>query len=172
MKNKVQISYVVEEHIKGNIQTSKLITTSIWLACADALIKIRSGKRQGMQCKVFPTIKTRDLNPQVVFLNAFLFQDMCAEKEIRILTKPVIESENRFEKVKTNDYYLSDSYIKALRGLVRHIRTMTNNDINGLLTLITFASLDDNHILWSKYTPNSQSDSLKLDEMREVKANF
>lgn len=172
MKKHPEIIYVVEEYVDGNIQSSKLETTSVWLAFADALIKIRSDKRKGMNCITLPTTKTRTINPNIVFFNAFLTINGHPTKEVRISTKPSKLKKSQFDRSKTNDYYLSDSYIQALRGLIRHIKQYLNNDKYGLLTLLTFASMDDNHILWDKYTPNSKSDSLKLEDIKEVKANF
>ena len=172
MSEKVRLCYVVEEFREEGVQISKLTTTSLWLACADFLIKVRSGKRQGFSCKILPTTKTRDANSQVMFVNSFLLDNSRVAKEINITTKQCVDAENRFDKSKTNDYYLSDSYIQAMKGLVRHIKIFKDGDTKGLLALVSFSCIDDSHILWERYSPNSMSDSLKHDEIREKKANF
>lgn len=172
MQSKATISYIVEEYRSGSVQVSKLTTTNIWLACSDFLIKMRSSKKQGLSCKILPTTKTRDGNNHVIFVNAFLLKEGRVYKEVVIRTKTSIEGENKFDRTKTNDYYLSESYLQALKGLVRHLKSFKRENVAGLLALIVFSSVDDNHTLWETYSPNSISDSLKLDSMVEQKANF
>ncbi len=172
MSEQTKLAYIIEEHsIKGS-QTSKLTTTSLWLSCADFLIKMRSGKKQGMSCIVMPTTKTRDANSNIIFINGFLHKDGNILKEVSITTIPCKNTENRFDSSKTNDYYLSESYLQALKGLSHHLKEFKMESSKGLLTLLSFAIVDDNHILWEQYSPTSISDSLRLSDIRGSKACF
>jgi hypothetical protein len=163
LNSQTKILYVIEEVGKGGVNSSKLLTTSPWLAIADFLIKVRISKKEGLACEVIPSVKTKDINHKVIFISAFL-KNKKGEviKEVRVITKAANGNENRFDRVCTNEYYLSSSYLEAIKGLVNHIKSFSSDSLVGLLSLATIASIDDNHLLWSLYSPHHISNQRGL----------
>jgi len=156
-----KLVYIVEEYDRGH-QISSLETTSIWLACADFLIKMRSGKKKGLKSLILPHTKTRDANSSIIFINGFLSNKENVVGEVSVKTKVCAIGSNKFDHTKTNEYYLSENYIKALKGLVVHLKNFKKEDTRGLLTLMSFSILDDNHFFWDIYSPSTISDKLMM----------
>jgi PDZ domain-containing secreted protein len=167
LRDQSKLLYTIDEFRNGNIQISRLLTTSPWLAIADFLIKVRSAKHKGLSCHLIPVIKTRKITHQVIFITAFLTNEKNeVVKEVSITTKVTHDNENRFDKSKTNSYYLSDSYLQAIKGLVKHLRIFKSYNIDGILVLAVFATADNNHRFWTTYTPAEISDQLIMHEVK------
>jgi hypothetical protein len=167
LSEKSKLLYTIDEFRNGNIQISRLLTTSPWLAIADFLIKARTAKRKGLSCHIIPVIKTREVAHNIIFINAF-FMNKKNEviKEVSITTKVTQKIENRFDKSKTNNYYLSESYLYALKGLVKHIRRFKSEKTEGIIVLAVFAIADNNHRLWTTYANSNISDQLKIPSIK------